>query len=67
MSKTKNLYQRINLAILWFLNTTNCRHKIILAFIIYKMAFDNRIDHEYYCDNYIYNHEKTGQISVFEA
>ncbi len=34
---------------------------------MYKIAFDNRIDHEYCSDNCIYNCEEAGQIPVFEA
>ena len=40
---------------------------MILACFIYKMAFDNKINYEYCCDNYIYNREKTGQVPVFKA
>lgn len=32
-----------------------------------KIVFDNRIDYEFCYDNYMYNHEKTGQVLVFAA
>lgn len=34
---------------------------------MYNIAFNNRIDYQYYCDNYIYNYAKAGQASDFEA
>lgn len=65
--KTGNLYQRINPAILGFLNTTSCWRQIVLACFICKIAFDNKIDYENYCDNCIYNRREIKQVSVFEA
>ena len=34
---------------------------------MYKIAFDDRINYEYYCDNCIYNRGEARQIPVFEA
>ena len=65
--KTGNLYQRTNLAVLWFLNTTSCWRQMILACFICKMAFDNRMNYENCCDNCIYNCGESGQVSVSEA
>lgn len=31
------------------------------------MAFNNKIDCEYYCDNCMYDCDKTRQVPVFEA
>lgn len=49
------------------MNTTDCQRQIILACFIYKIAFDNRIDCKNYCNNYMYNCEQAGQVSVFVA
>ena len=65
--KTENSYQKTNLTVLWFLNTTGCWCQIVLACLIYKIAFNDRIDCEYYYDNYIYNRGKARQVPVFEA
>lgn len=34
---------------------------------MYKIAFNDRIDYEYCCDNYIYNCKDIRQISVLET
>lgn len=34
---------------------------------MYKMAFDDRMDFEYYCYNCIYNHIEIGQVPNFKA
>lgn len=39
---------------------------MILECFMYKMAFDDRIDHENCCDNCVYNHGEVKQIPVFE-
>lgn len=65
--KTENSYQRINPAILWFLNTTSYQSQIVLACFIYKMAFNNRIDYEICCDNCMYEREETRQIPIFKS
>ncbi len=65
--KTGNLYQKTDLAVLWFLNTTGCQCRIVLACFMCKMAFDDRINCEYYSDNYMYNHGEAGQVPVFKA
>lgn len=67
MLKTGNLYQKINLVILWFLNTTGCQCQIISACFMYKIAFDDRINNEYYCDNCMYNCEEARQVPIFET
>lgn len=38
----------------------------MLVYFIYKMIFDNKINCEYYCNNYIYNYTEIGQILDFE-
>ena len=38
----------------------------MLAYFIYKIAFDDRINCEYYCDNCMYNHIEAGQVLDFE-
>lgn len=58
--KIGNLYQRTDPVVPWFLNITGYQRQIILA-------FDNRIDCENCCDNYIYNYREVEQIPVFEA
>lgn len=40
---------------------------MVLAFFIYKMVFDNRIDCKNCYDNYMYNDRNAGQVLVFEA
>lgn len=40
---------------------------MVLAYFIYKIVFDDKIDCEYYYDNCIYNCEEIGQIPVFEV
>ncbi len=40
---------------------------MVLAYFMCKMALDDRIDHEYFCDNYIYNYREVRQIPVFKA
>ena len=60
MPKTGNSYQKTDLSVLWFLNTTSCWRQIVLAYFIYKMAFDDKIDCENCCDNCIYNRGKVG-------
>lgn len=40
---------------------------MVLAYFMYKIAFDNRINYEYYYDNYMYNHKKAEEILVFET
>lgn len=40
---------------------------MILAYFIYKITFDDRIDYEYCCDNYIYNCRKTRKIPIFDT
>ncbi len=56
VARTGNLYQKTNLAILWFLNITRYFRQMILAYFTCKMALDDRMDREYYCDNCMYNH-----------
>lgn len=34
---------------------------------MYKMEFNDRINHGYCCDNYIYNCREVKQVPVFEA
>ena len=66
MVKTGNFYQRTNLAILWFFNTTRyCQ--MLLAYFMYKIIFDNKIDCKYYYNNYIYNRVKASQVLDFKA
>lgn len=59
-AKTRNLYQKIDPAILQFLNTIGCRHQMVLICFMYKMAFDDMVDYKYYYDNYMYNNIKVG-------
>lgn len=40
---------------------------MVLACFICKKAFDDRLDYEYYCDNYMYNSIKARQVPDFEA
>lgn len=40
---------------------------MVLAFFIYKMVFDNKIDCKNCYDNYMYNNGNAGQVLVFEA
>ncbi len=40
---------------------------MVLACFICKITLDDRINREYCCDNYIYNHGEAGQIPVFET
>lgn len=40
---------------------------MILTSFKSKIAFDDKIDCEYYYDNYIYNHIKVGQMLKFEV
>lgn len=49
------------------MNIIGCQHQIVLAYFIYKMVFNDRIDCKYYCNNCIYNHEEVGQVPMFEA
>ncbi len=67
VAKIGNSYQKTNPAVLWFLNTTRCRRRMVLACFICKQAFDDRLDREYYCDNYMYNSVEARQVPDFEA
>lgn len=58
-------YYKIDLAILWFVNTIDYYRKIILACFIYTKAFW-QIKHPYYCNNYIYKHVPLGNTPAFE-
>lgn len=53
MAKTGNSYQKIDLTVLWFLNTTEYLWQMVLVYFICKMAFDDKVDCKYYCDNCI--------------
>lgn len=53
MAKIRNAYQKIDLAILSFLNTIRCQQNMILAYYIYKIAFDDKLKCENCCGNYI--------------
>lgn len=65
--KTGNLYQRTDLAVLSFLNTTGCRCQMILTYFICKMVFDDRINCKNCYDNCMYNCREAEQVPVFKA
>ena len=65
--KIGNSYQRTNLAVLWFLNTIGCWRQIVLAFFIYKRAFDGGIDCENCSNNSMYNCGEAGPVLMFKA
>lgn len=39
---------------------------MVLAYFIYKRVFDNKMNYEYYCNNYIYNIVEIRQVLDFE-
>lgn len=59
-------YHKIDLIIFWFINTTRCCQRLILACFICKQAFQY-LDHANYCDNYIYTHIQPKAIPEFSA
>ncbi len=67
MARTGNAYQRIDPAVLCFFNTTECQRCMILAYFMYKMAFDDRLEHENYCDNCMYNNAEARQVPEFHG
>ncbi len=67
MARTENAYQRINLAVLRFLNTTGCWQRMILACFICKMAFDDKLKRDNYYDNYMYNNMEARQVPKFDG
>ena len=67
MARTGNVYQKTDLAILWFLNTTRYWRRMILACFICKMAFNNRLERENFCDNCIYKRAKAKQVPKFDG
>ena len=56
--KTKNLYQKIDLAILWLLNTTSCQCQMIVVYFIFKIVSDNKIYCENCYNNCMYDYEE---------
>lgn len=40
---------------------------MVLAYFIYKIVFDDKINYEYYCDNCIYNRGEVGLVPIFKA
>ncbi len=67
MAKTRNSYQKTDLAVLWFLNTIGCWRQIVLACFLCKKAFHDRMDCEYCCDNCIDNSIEIGHVPDFEV
>lgn len=52
--KSKTLHGRIDSALLWLLNTTSCRARLIMANFVDRDAFSReRLDH--CCDNCVYS------------
>ncbi len=58
-------YHKIDPAILWFINTTGCRRRMILACFICTKAF-RQMEHTHCCDNCMYERTPLGAIPVFE-
>ena len=65
-AKTGNAYEKTDPGILWFLNTSGCRRRLILACFMCKKAFKPFPDLADYCDNCMYNHMVAGQVPEFE-
>lgn len=51
VKKTKKLYQRTDLAILWFFNITRYKCQLILVYLICKIASNDRMNYKHYYDN----------------
>ena len=65
-AKTGNAYERTDPGILWFLNTSGCRRRLILACFMCKKAFKPFPDLVDYCNDRMYNHMVVGQVPEFE-
>ncbi len=67
MARTGNAYQKTDQAVLWFLNTTGCRQRMILACFICKIAFEDRLECDNCCDNCMYNNAEARQVPEFDG
>ncbi len=61
-----SVYHKIDLAILWFIITTECCWRLILTCFKCKQAFQY-LNHANYCDNCIYARISPKAISEFRA
>jgi len=50
-TKRKRFIDKIEPALLWFLNTTGCRHRCILHYLRYPDVFTDRQQRSWCCDN----------------
>lgn len=66
MTETGNAYEKTDSGILWFLNISKCRQRLILACFIYRKIFKSFPDLANCCDNCIYNHIDVSQVPEFE-
>lgn len=66
VKKIRNIYEKTNLGILWFLNTFRYRQRLILVCVICKKAFKLFPDLANDYDNYIYTYIDAGQVSHFK-
>ena len=60
LAKTRNIYEKINSRILWFLNTSQYKQRLILAYFIYKEAIKLFPDLANCYDKFMYNHINVG-------
>lgn len=65
-AKTGNIYEKTDLGILWFLNTSGYKRRLILACFMCKKAFKPSPNLADCCDNCMYNHVDAGQVPDFE-
>lgn len=66
IKKTRALaYYKIDSAILWFVNTTSCYRKMILAYFMCTKLF-RQMKHSYCCNNCMYKRIPLGNTSVFK-
>lgn len=62
--KQLGLYHKIDLTVLWFINTIGCRRRLIFACSMQASTFTISCLFDY-CNNYIYKVDWNGDVSVY--